>query len=227
MTAHGIIADVLLGLAAVVVLASSAGILVMRDTYRKLHYVTPIAVVAPVIVALAVLVQSGWTENSGQTWLGLLFMLAGGPFLGHATIRAARIRETGDWRGARAGGRGGEAGRAGARRRIGSRLTTPPGAAMGSAHLAAVVTPYTIPAPLMDVLQLTLLVLVAAGATAVVLIREPVRQVIMLSVYGVLLAVLFLAFQAPDVTLSELTVGAVALPVLLLLTLAKVKRREK
>ena len=94
---------------------------------------------------------------------------------------------------------------------------------MGSAHLAAVVTPYTIPAPLMDVLQLTLLVLVAAGATAVVLIREPVRQVVMLSVYGVLLAVLFLAFQAPDVTLSELTVGAVALPVLLLLALAKVQ----
>jgi uncharacterized MnhB-related membrane protein len=41
------------------------------------------------------------------------------------------------------------------------------------------------------------------------------------------MAVLFLAFQAPDVTLSELTVGAVALPILLLLTLAKVKRREK
>jgi energy-converting hydrogenase B subunit D len=98
---------------------------------------------------------------------------------------------------------------------------------MNSTHFGAVITPYTIPAPLMDVLQLTLLVLVAAGATAVVLIREPVRQVVMLSFYGVLLAVLFLAFQAPDVTLSELTVGAVALPVLLLLALAKVKRREK
>jgi uncharacterized MnhB-related membrane protein len=103
---------------------------------------------------------------------------------------------------------------------------------MGSAsaaylpHVAAVVTPYTIPAGIMDVLQVTLLVLVAAGATAVVLIREPVRQVIMLSAYGVLLAALFMAFQAPDVTLSELTVGAVALPMLLLLALAKVKRRE-
>jgi multisubunit Na+/H+ antiporter MnhG subunit len=98
VTAHAIVADVLLGLAAVVVLASSAGILVMRDAYQRLHYVAPIAVVAPVIVALAVLVQSGWTENSGETWLGLLFMVAGGPFLAHATLRAARIRETGDWR---------------------------------------------------------------------------------------------------------------------------------
>jgi energy-converting hydrogenase B subunit D len=91
----------------------------------------------------------------------------------------------------------------------------------------AVQTPYTVPTVMMQALQITLLVLVAAGATAVVLIRAPVRQVLMLSVYGVLLAVLFLAFQAPDVTLSELVVGAVALPIILLLTLAKVRKREQ
>ncbi len=93
--------------------------------------------------------------------------------------------------------------------------------------MVAVVTPYTTATGLMDALQVTILVLVALGATAVVLTRAPVRQVIVLSVYGILLAVLFLAFQAPDVTLSELTVGAVALPILLLLTLAKVGGREK
>jgi energy-converting hydrogenase B subunit D len=91
----------------------------------------------------------------------------------------------------------------------------------------AVVTPYTVPAALMDVLQVMVLVLAAAGATVVVAIREPVRQVIALSAYGLVLAILFLAFQAPDVTLSELTVGAVLLPVLLLLTLMKVRRREE
>jgi energy-converting hydrogenase B subunit D len=91
----------------------------------------------------------------------------------------------------------------------------------------AVQTPYTVPTVMMQALQITLLVLVAAGATAVVLIRARVRQVLMLSIYGVLLAVLFLAFQAPDVTLSELVVGAVALPIILLLTLAKVRKREQ
>jgi energy-converting hydrogenase B subunit D len=91
----------------------------------------------------------------------------------------------------------------------------------------AVNTPYTVPVAMMDVLQVTLLVLVAAGATAVVLIRARVRQVLMLSIYGVLLAVLFLAFQAPDVTLSELTIGAVLLPIVILLTLAKVRKREQ
>jgi energy-converting hydrogenase B subunit D len=91
----------------------------------------------------------------------------------------------------------------------------------------AVVTPYTVPVGLMDTLQVTLLVLVAAGATAVVLIRRRVRQVLVLSVYGIMLAVLFLAFQAPDVTLSELTVGAVALPIVLLLAIAKTRKQEE
>jgi energy-converting hydrogenase B subunit D len=91
----------------------------------------------------------------------------------------------------------------------------------------AVQTPYTVPTAMMEALQITLLVLVAAGATAVVMIRARVRQVLMLSIYGVLLAVLFLAFQAPDVTLSELVVGAVALPIILLLTLAKVRKGEQ
>ena len=92
---------------------------------------------------------------------------------------------------------------------------------------AAVVTPYTVPIGMMDALQITILLLVAAGATAVVLITERVRQVLALSVYGVLLAVLFLAFQAPDVTLSELAVGAVALPAVLLVALAKIRKREE
>ena len=93
--------------------------------------------------------------------------------------------------------------------------------------IAAAHTPYTVPIGFMDALQVTILILVAAGATAVVLTRRHVHQVLVLSVYGILLAVLFLAFQAPDVTLSELTVGAVALPIILLLTLAKVRKREE
>ena len=39
----------------------------------------------------------------------------------------------------------------------------------------AMTTPYSVPVPLMDVLQVVVLVLVAAGATAVVLTRRPAR----------------------------------------------------
>jgi energy-converting hydrogenase B subunit D len=79
---------------------------------------------------------------------------------------------------------------------------------------------------LMDVLQIVVLALVAAGALVVVRTKDRVRLVLVLSVYGILLAVLFFVFQAPDVTLSELTVGAVALPLILLLAIAKVRKPE-
>jgi energy-converting hydrogenase B subunit D len=79
---------------------------------------------------------------------------------------------------------------------------------------------------LMDTLQIVVLVLVAAGALVVVRTKDRVRLVIVLSVYGILLAVLFFAFQAPDVALSEITVGAVALPLILLLAIAKVRKPE-
>jgi multicomponent Na+:H+ antiporter subunit G len=91
-------ADVLLGLAVAVVLGASLGVLLMRDAYQKLHFVTPAALVAPALVALAVLVQAGLVENSGETCLALVIMVIAGPYLSHATMRAIRVRERGDWR---------------------------------------------------------------------------------------------------------------------------------
>lgn len=104
MTGRDVAADVLLGLAVAVVLMASLGVLVMRDVYQKLHFVTPISLIAPALVAVAVLVQQGYSENTVETWLALLFLFVASPFLTHATIRAARIRETGDWRLRRDGG---------------------------------------------------------------------------------------------------------------------------
>lgn len=105
---RSVLVDICLALAVLVVLASAVGLLVMRDTYQRLHFVTPVALVAPVLVGLAVLARSGWTESSLETWLALLFVVIAGPFLTHATIRAARIRETGDWRPGHGHGRDGD-----------------------------------------------------------------------------------------------------------------------
>lgn len=97
---------------------------------------------------------------------------------------------------------------------------------MSSLVIGAVVR---APAPAWSVeaLQAGLLVLVAAGATLVVLTRRPVRQVVMVSGYGLLLTLLFFSLQAPDVALSMLTVGTVLLPLILLLSLAKLKGQGK
>ena len=74
----------------------------------------------------------------------------------------------------------------------------------------------------MTVVQATALALVAAGGTAVVLARDPLRQAVVASFYGLLLALLFFVFQAPDVALSQIVVGTVALPLMILLAIAKV-----
>lgn len=95
---RAVVADIFLGLGAAVVIISSIGILVMRGPYNKVHYVTPVSLIAPVAVGIAILAQAGWSSRSAQTWLAIVFMAIAGPFLSHATIRAARIRATGDWR---------------------------------------------------------------------------------------------------------------------------------
>jgi uncharacterized MnhB-related membrane protein len=71
------------------------------------------------------------------------------------------------------------------------------------------------------------LLLVAATATAAVAVRDPVRQALVLAVLGVALALLFTVLQAPDVALSQLAVGSALTPLLLLLSVRKVRRQRK
>ncbi|MCD7438046.1 DUF4040 domain-containing protein [Streptomyces lincolnensis] len=78
-----------------------------------------------------------------------------------------------------------------------------------------------------DAVIIVALLLVAAAATTAVLVRDPVRQALVLAVLGVLLAVLFTTLQAPDVGLSQLAVGSALTPLLLLLTVRKVRRRGR
>ncbi len=75
----------------------------------------------------------------------------------------------------------------------------------------------------MTILQAFVLLLVAAAGTGVVVTRDPLNQAVGVSFFGLLLAILFLVFQAPDVSLSAIVVGAVALPLMLLLALAKIR----
>lgn len=70
-----------------------------------------------------------------------------------------------------------------------------------------------------------LLVLVAVSGFGVVRTRDVTSQVIALGFYGVLMALVFFFFQAPDVALSQITVGAVALPLMVMLAISRMKFR--
>jgi energy-converting hydrogenase B subunit D len=76
-------------------------------------------------------------------------------------------------------------------------------------------------------LQIVLMALVGLLGLAVVRTTNPLSQLIVFSLFGAALSALFLVLQAPDVALSEIVVGAVAYPLMVLLALGKVRNRER
>jgi energy-converting hydrogenase B subunit D len=76
-------------------------------------------------------------------------------------------------------------------------------------------------------LQTVCLLAVAVAGTATVLTRDPLRQAVSSGVLGLTLAVLFLAFGAPDVALSQMVVAGIAVPVMVLLALAKIRTDDR
>jgi energy-converting hydrogenase B subunit D len=77
------------------------------------------------------------------------------------------------------------------------------------------------------VLQVAALAAVAVGGAAVVLSPDPLKQVLVLGIFGMSLTVLFFVFQDPDVALSEIVVSTVGLPVMVLLALRKVSEHQR
>ena len=74
-------------------------------------------------------------------------------------------------------------------------------------------------------LQVVAMALVALGGTATALTREPFRQLLVGGLYGLLLVVLFVVYQAPDVAVSAVVAGSLALPLMVLLALARLRRQ--
>lgn len=68
-----------------------------------------------------------------------------------------------------------------------------------------------------------LLVMLACTGTGIVLTRQPVRQVIALAANGLVLTLLFMALQAPDVAFAQIVVGTAAVPMLFLAVLASMR----
>jgi energy-converting hydrogenase B subunit D len=76
-------------------------------------------------------------------------------------------------------------------------------------------------------LQIAALSAVAVAGAAVVVAPDPLRQTMVLGVYGIALTMMFFVFQAPDVALSEIVVSTVGLPVMVLLALRKIRAQDR
>ncbi len=71
------------------------------------------------------------------------------------------------------------------------------------------------------------LVLVGISGTAVALTLDPGRQAVSLSVFGILLALLFFLLQAPDVALSQIAVGTAVVPLMVMLAVRKTRKGSR
>jgi energy-converting hydrogenase B subunit D len=75
-------------------------------------------------------------------------------------------------------------------------------------------------------LGMGLLALIAVSALVIVRTEDVTHQLLGLGFYGLLFGLLFFVFQAPDVALSQITVGAIALPLLIMLAITRMKHRK-
>lgn len=79
----------------------------------------------------------------------------------------------------------------------------------------------------MMILGTGLLLLIAVSAFIIVRTDDVTNQLLALGFYGLLFALMFFLFQAPDVALSQITVGAIALPLMIMLALTRMKHRDE
>ena len=78
----------------------------------------------------------------------------------------------------------------------------------------------------MIILGSGLMLLLAVSAFVIVRTDDVTSQLLALSFYGLLFALMFFIFQAPDVALSQITVGAIALPLMIMLAITRMKHRD-
>ena len=78
-----------------------------------------------------------------------------------------------------------------------------------------------------ELLQAIAIVSMGIVGTAVVLARDPLRQALILGIYGMTMIATFFALQAPDVALSAIVISTVGLPPMVLLALRKLRDYRK
>jgi multicomponent Na+:H+ antiporter subunit G len=78
-------------------LACALALVVVKDSFDRLHFLGPATSLGPLLVVAALVIENALSTNGVKAILtgGLLLVTA--PILTHATARAARVRQFGHW----------------------------------------------------------------------------------------------------------------------------------
>ena len=97
MSLRDVVVAALLVVGVGVTLVSCLGVLAMRDAYDRLHFTAPATTIAPLAIAAAIVVEERLSAAGIKALLVALLLLVTNPVLTHATARAGRIRQFGEW----------------------------------------------------------------------------------------------------------------------------------
>ena len=97
MTMRQVLVNVFLWSGVVLVLVSCLGVLAFGNVYDRLHFTSPLNLGA-LLIAVAVLIHEDFSLIGNKALLIAVFLVIASPLLAHATGRAARRSELGDWR---------------------------------------------------------------------------------------------------------------------------------
>jgi len=96
MSVQDAVVYLLLGAGVACEVLACLGVVAMRNVYDRLHFVGP-ASLGALLIAGAIWVRQGPSGIALKATVVAAFLLVASPALAHATARAARISEHGDW----------------------------------------------------------------------------------------------------------------------------------
>lgn len=97
MSLATIAVQALVWVAVVTCLVCCLGIVLMKDFFERLHYMATVSTVAAVALLIAVVIEQGWGQAAIKMSLIVIVLFLMNAVLTHATARAARVRDLGQW----------------------------------------------------------------------------------------------------------------------------------
>lgn len=88
--------SVLFALAFTVEAICCLGLLAMRNSFDRLHAVSPANILPPLLVLIAVFIENGFSQATVKVGLIVAALIFTSPIVTHAIARATRLRETGE-----------------------------------------------------------------------------------------------------------------------------------
>jgi multicomponent Na+:H+ antiporter subunit G len=89
--------EVLLAIAVISALLSTLGMVLMKDFFERLHYMSTLTTISSFCLLMAVVIEEGWGQATIKMCLIFLILLVTNAVLTHATARGAWIHTFGRW----------------------------------------------------------------------------------------------------------------------------------